>query len=151
MPSAGLCVRFLLYLTLIIYCPDEMMVMFVLYLTDTLSWISIAIAQWKTLSSDRLDISLHLDNLCWFRDNQSFFLFLQCNILGGEAANTNFKFFCFTQTVLDPMVYHTRGEPANHHTIDLLNMHITEIHRTVEWCPFASWVNDCCEINSPIT
>jgi hypothetical protein len=53
--------------------------------------------------------------------------------------------------VLDPMVYHTRGEPANHHTIDLLIMHITEIHRTVEWCPFASWVNDCCEINSPIT
>jgi hypothetical protein len=55
------------------------------------------------------------------------------------------------QTVLDPMIYHTRGEPANYHTIDLFIMHITEIHRTVEWCPFAFWVNKSCRINSPVT
>ena len=95
-------------------------------------------------------MSLHLDNLSWFRENQSFFLLLQCSILGGEAANTNFKVVCFTQTVLDPMIYHTRGEPTNYHTIDLLIMHITEIHRTVDWCPFASWVNKSCRINSPV-
>jgi hypothetical protein len=29
MPSAGLCVRFLLYLTLIIYCPDNFIIIFI--------------------------------------------------------------------------------------------------------------------------
>jgi hypothetical protein len=135
----------------------------------------------------------------------SFFLLLQCSILSGEAAHTNLKVACLNQTVLDPMIYHTRGEPANYHTIDqpglnsgrgssswstsgthsvnlvtnpvishewgkdrevfmtsgtyqtnyhtidLFIMHITEIHRTVEWCPFAFWVNKSCRINSPVT
>ena len=83
------------------------------------------------LSTARLDMSLNLDNLSWFRDNPSFFLILQCSILGGEAVNTNFKIVCLTQTVLDPMIYNIRGEPANHHTIDLFIKHITEIRRTV--------------------
>jgi hypothetical protein len=29
MPSAGLCVRFLLYLTLIIYCPENFIIIFI--------------------------------------------------------------------------------------------------------------------------
>jgi hypothetical protein len=48
------------------------------------------------------------------------------------------------------MIYQTGGEPANHHTIDLFIVHITEIHRTMEWCPCASWVNTSCKINSPV-
>jgi hypothetical protein len=45
----------------------------------------------KKRSTGRLDMSLHLDNLSWFRDNQSFFLLLECCVLSGEATNTNFK------------------------------------------------------------
>ena len=105
----------------------------------------------KKLSTGRLDMSLYLNNVSWFREKQSFFLLLQCSILSGEAAHTNLKVACLNQTVLDPMIYHTRGEPANYHTIDLFIMHITEIHRTVEWCPFAFWVNKSCRINSPVT
>jgi len=36
----------------------------------------------------------------------------------------------FSKAVLEPMAYHTRGELADHHTIDVLN--ITGILRTVE-------------------
>jgi hypothetical protein len=44
MPSAGLCVRFLLYLTLIIYCPENFIIIFikkVFRVTEYRFWYSI--------------------------------------------------------------------------------------------------------------
>jgi hypothetical protein len=40
-----------------------------LYKTNTLSWIFIGLAHWN--NSLRVDMSLHLDTLFWFRANQS--------------------------------------------------------------------------------
>jgi hypothetical protein len=34
----------------------------------------------------------------------------------GEATNTNFIVFGLTRSGIDPMIYHTRGEHANHYT-----------------------------------
>jgi hypothetical protein len=39
-------------------------------------------------------------------------------VLSGEATNTNFIVFGLTQPGLEPMIYHTRGEHANHYTTD---------------------------------
>jgi hypothetical protein len=35
-----------------------------------------------------------------------------------EAASTYFVVFGLTRLVLEPMIYHTRGEHANHYTTD---------------------------------
>jgi hypothetical protein len=48
---------------------NEMMMSSALYKTNTLSWIFIGLAHWN--NSLRVDMSLHLDTLFWFRANQS--------------------------------------------------------------------------------
>jgi hypothetical protein len=48
---------------------NEMMMSSALYKTNTLSWIFIVLAHWN--NSLRVDMSLHLDTLFWFRANQS--------------------------------------------------------------------------------
>jgi hypothetical protein len=55
--------------------------------------------------------------LFWFRDNQSLLLFLS-SVLNGEATNTNFVVFGFTRPGLEPPIYRSRGEHANHYTND---------------------------------
>jgi hypothetical protein len=39
-------------------------------------------------------------------------------VLRGEATNTHFVVFGLTPPGLAPTIYHTRGEHANHYTID---------------------------------
>ena len=36
-------------------------------------------------------------------------------VLSGEATNTNFIVIGLTRSGLEPMIYHTRGEHANHY------------------------------------
>jgi hypothetical protein len=39
-------------------------------------------------------------------------------MLSGEATNTNFLVFGLTQPGLDPMIYRTQGEHADHYATD---------------------------------
>jgi hypothetical protein len=39
-------------------------------------------------------------------------------VLSAEATNINFIVFGFSQQELEPMIYHTRGEHANHYATD---------------------------------
>jgi hypothetical protein len=42
-------------------------------------------------------------------------------MLPAEATNTNFVVFGFTYTELEPTIYHTRDEQANHYTTDAVS------------------------------
>ena len=42
-------------------------------------------------------------------------------MLSGEATNTNFIVFSLTHFFLEPTIYRTRGEQANHYTTDGLS------------------------------
>ena len=46
-------------------------------------------------------------------------------MLNGEATHTNFIFFGLTQSGVEPMIYHTRGEHANHCTTDAVAKYIS--------------------------
>ena len=41
-------------------------------------------------------------------------------VLSGEATNTNFKVFGLTRPGLEPTIYRTRGEHANHYATDVV-------------------------------
>jgi hypothetical protein len=41
-----------------------------------------------------------------------------CYMLSGEATNTNFIDFGLTRSVIEPTMYHTRGDHAKHYTSD---------------------------------
>ena len=41
-----------------------------------------------------------------------------CCVLSGEAINTNLKVFGLTRSRLEPTIYCTQGEYANHYTTD---------------------------------
>ena len=84
----------------------------------TLSLIFIVLAHWN--NSPRIEISPHSDTLSWFRANQSLIFLLNCYLLIGEATNTNVKVFDMTRSGLEPTIYHTRGEHANHYTTDVV-------------------------------
>jgi hypothetical protein len=45
-----------------------------------------------------------------------FALITPCCMLSKEATNTNFIVFGLTRSGFEPMIYHTRGEHANHYT-----------------------------------
>ena len=53
---------------------NEMIMLFALYYTNTLSWIFIVLANWN--NSLRVGMSLHSDTLFWFRTNQSLLFLL---------------------------------------------------------------------------
>jgi hypothetical protein len=42
-------------------------------------------------------------------------------MFSGEATNTNFIVFGLTRPGLEPMIYHTRGEHANHYTTNAVS------------------------------
>ena len=65
-------------------------------------------------------MSLHSDTLFWFWANQSLLLLLNA----GEATDTNFIVFGLTRPGLEPTIYHTRGEHANHYTTDAVTKFI---------------------------
>jgi hypothetical protein len=44
-------------------------------------------------------------------------------VLSGEATNTNLIEFGLTRSVVEPTIYHTRGEHANHYAIDAVTIY----------------------------
>ena len=62
-------------------------------------------------NSPRVDMLLHSDTLFWFRAIQSLLFLL----------NTNLLLFGLTQPELDPTIYRTRGEHANHNATDVVS------------------------------
>ena len=74
-----------------------------------LSWIFIVLVHWN--NSPRVDMLLHSDTLFWFRAIQSLLFLL----------NTNLLLFGLTQPELDPTIYRTRGEHANHNATDVVS------------------------------
>ena len=43
---------------------------------------------------------------------------MKCCMLSGEATNTNFIVFGFTQLGLEPTIYRNRDDHANHYTTE---------------------------------
>ena len=64
---------------------NERMLMSAVYLANTLNCIFIVLAHWN--NRPRVDMSLHLDTLPWFRATQSLFLHLIARC--GEEGNIN--------------------------------------------------------------
>ena len=73
------------------------------------------LAHWN--NSPWIDMSPHSDTLSWFRVNQSLLFLLNVACLA-EKQNSNFTVFCLTRSGLEPTIYLTRGEHANHYTTD---------------------------------
>ena len=44
-------------------------------------------------------------------------------MLCGEATHTNFVVFGLTRSGLEPTIYYTRAEHANHYNTDAVNLH----------------------------
>jgi hypothetical protein len=65
--------------------------------------------------SSTIKIQLSLFTLFWFRANQLFAVSPWCRVLSEEATHTNFIFFGLTRAGLEPTIYRTRGEHANHY------------------------------------
>ena len=63
-------------------------------------------------------------------------------MLSGEATNTNFIVFGFTRSRLEPPIYSTRGQQANHYTTDaLIYKKELEIKKTTEAVSSASFLD----------
>jgi hypothetical protein len=69
----------------------------------------IVLAHWN--NSQRIEMSSHSDT--WFRANQSL-LFLLNAVCLAEKQQIPILVFGLTRTGLEPMIYHTQGEHANH-------------------------------------
>ena len=93
---------------------NEMMMRSALFLTNTLSWILIVLAHWN--NSPRIDMSLHLDTLFWFRSNQSLLFLLNAACLAEKKQIPILKSLVFNRPGLEPTIYRTRGEHVNHYT-----------------------------------
>ena len=90
-----------------------------LFKTNTLSWIFVVLAH--SSNSPRVDMSLHSDTLFWFRVNQSLLFLLNTACLAGkQQISLNFIVFGSTRPRLEPTIYHTRSERANHYAIDVV-------------------------------
>ena len=63
-------------------------------------------------------MSPHSDTLSWFRANPSLLLLINAACLAEKATNTNVIVFGLTRSGLEPTIYRTRGEHANHYTTD---------------------------------
>ena len=62
--------------------------------------------------SEGRHVASHSETLTWFQVDQILRLLIK------DAVNTNFIVIGSTQPVLEPMIYHTRIEHANHYTTD---------------------------------
>ena len=97
---------------------NEMMMKSTLYLTNTQSWIFIVLGHWN--NSQWVDMSLHSYTLFWYRAIQSLLFLLNAACLAKKAINANFIVFGLTRPGLEPMIYHTRCEHANHYATDVV-------------------------------
>ena len=91
-----------------------------LYTRLTLNWISIVLAHWT--NSLWVDMSFFSDTLFWFWINQSLLLLLKAVYLA-EKQQIPIIVFDWTRSGIEPMIYHTRGEHANHYTTDAVKNH----------------------------
>ena len=96
---------------------NEMMMKSALYQTNMLSLIFIVLAHWN--NSLRADMSLHSDTLFWFRANQSLLFPLNVVCLA-EKQQKPILVFGLTRPWLEPTIYHTWGEHANHYATDVV-------------------------------
>jgi hypothetical protein len=88
------------------------------FLLDQQVGFCIVVAHWN--NSLQIDMLLHSDTLSWFRAIQSA-LSPYCCVLCGEATNTNFIVFGLTRSGLEPMIYRTPDEYANHYSTDAVH------------------------------
>jgi hypothetical protein len=65
----------------------------------------------------QVDMSLHLDTLFWFRADQSLLFLLNAACLV-EKQQIPISVFALTWPGLESTIYCTRGQHANHYTID---------------------------------
>jgi hypothetical protein len=80
--------------------------------TNMISWIFIVLVYWNNS-----DISSHSDTLSWFRANNSLHFLLNA-AEKPQIPMLDLRVFSLTQPGVKPMIYCTRGEQANHYTID---------------------------------
>ena len=52
-------------------------------------------------------------------------------LLSGEETNTNFIAFDYTRSGLEPTIYHTPGEHANHYTTDVGGTEMTNNYKII--------------------
>jgi hypothetical protein len=99
---------------------------FALYKTNTLSWIFIVLGPWS--NSWQVDVSLHSNTLSLFQANCVVYLipFFLLEIFG------------LTRPWLQPTIYHTRDEHANHYTTDAVPLS----SEATNYTPYKS--NDYC-------
>jgi hypothetical protein len=64
------------------YIFNEMVMMFALYLTNTLSWILLVLADWN--NSPQVEMSLHSDNIFWLPAKQSLLFLLNAACLANK-------------------------------------------------------------------
>ena len=62
-----------------------------------------------------------LGHIILIRIQPAFAHSLQCCMLGGEATNYQFVVFRLTQSGLEPTIYCTQGEHANHYTTNAVD------------------------------
>ena len=78
-----------------------------------LGWILIVLAHWN--NSLQIDVSFHLDTLSWPRVNKSLLFLLNAECLA-KKEQLPILVIGFTQSGLEPTIYRTQGEHANHYT-----------------------------------
>ena len=91
------------------------------------SWIFIVLAHWN--NSLLIYISPHSVTLSWFRANQSLIFLLNDVCISEESTNTNFLFFGLNRSGIEPTMYLTRSEHANHYTTDA----VQKIWKPIIW------------------
>ena len=80
-------------------------------------------------------MSPHSDTLSLFRAIQSLVFLLNGSCLAEkQATHTNFIVFGLTQAALEPTVYRTRGEHANHYTTDAVKRNTEKLKQ--------NWIKD---------
>ena len=74
----------------------------------------------KQQSGDRHVVLLR--HIILFPSQPVFVLSPECCVLNGEATNTNLIVFGLTRSGLEPTIYRTQGEHANHYATDVVQL-----------------------------
>ena len=108
-------------------------------------------------------MSRHLDTLSCIPSQPVFALIPYCCVLNGEATNTNVIVLGLTRSGLEPTIYRTRGEHANHYTINAVQIIIDtrynvckvcltcNLFENTKMCSFDNWTSSYCESVAKIT
>jgi hypothetical protein len=82
-------------------------------------YIHIVLAHWS--NSPQVDMLLPSDIIFSLWVSQSLLLFLSANCLAEKQQIPILLSFVWHDGGLQPTIYHTRGEPANHYTTDVVS------------------------------